>query len=161
MRKVYTALAWIIAGGVVVQAAAIAFAFGGVLNRVSNGDVVDKALLESRTAGGVGESGFFIHGIVGGVVLPLLAVALLIVSFFVRARGAKLWAAITLALIALQVTLGFSLMDVPYHGLIHGANAAAIVVAAVIAAFRGRAARPIVETKAEPSEEATSDALSA
>jgi len=123
MRKVYTALAWIIAGGVVVQAAAIAFAFGGVLNRVSNGDVVDKALLESRTAGGVGESGFFIHGIVGGVVLPLLAVALLIVSFFVRARGAKLWAAITLALIALQVTLGFSIMDVPYLGLIHGANA--------------------------------------
>ena len=161
MRKVYSALAWIIAGGVVVQAAAIAFAFGGVLNRVSNGDVVDKALLESRTAGGVGESGFFIHGIVGGVVLPLLAVALLIVSFFVRARGAKLWAAITLALIALQVTLGFSIMDVPYLGLIHGANAAAIVVAAVIAAFRGRAARPIVDTKAEPSEEATSDALSA
>ena len=86
MRKVYTALAWIIAGGVVVQAAAIAFAFGGVLNRVSNGDVVDKALLESRTAGGV---------------------------------------------------------------------------RAVIAAFRGRAARPSADTKAEPSEEATSDAVSA
>ena len=161
MRKVYTALAWIIAGGVVVQAAAIAFAFGGVLNRVSNGDVVDKALLESRTAGGVGESGFFIHGIVGGVVLPLLAVALLIVSFFVRAKGAKLWAAITLALIVLQVTLGFSIMDVPYLGLIHGANALAIVVAAVIAAFRVRTARSTGDAKGQPSEEATSDAVSA
>ena len=161
MRKVYSSLAWIIAGGVVVQAAAIAFAFGGLLNRVSNGDVVDKALLESRTAGGTGELGFWIHGIVGGVVLPLLAVALVVVSLFVRVRGAKLWAAITLGLLVLQVTLGFSITDVPYLGLIHGANAAAIVVAAVIAAFRGRAARSGADTKVEPSEEATSDALSA
>ena len=161
MRKTYSVIAWIIAGGVVVQAAAIAFAFGGVLNRVSNGDVVDKALLESRTAGGVGESGFFIHGIVGGVVLPLLAVALLIVSFFVRARGAKLWAAITLALIALQVTLGFSITDVPYLGLIHGANALAIVVAASVAALRVRRGSRTTATTGADSEEATSDAVAA
>ena len=45
-------LAWTIAGGVVVQAAAIAFAFGGVLNLVSKGGVVDKALLESFQAAG-------------------------------------------------------------------------------------------------------------
>ncbi len=31
MRKLYTVLAWTIAGAVVVQAAAIAFAFGGML----------------------------------------------------------------------------------------------------------------------------------
>ena len=41
-----------------MQAAAIAFAFGGVLNRVSEGGVVDKALLESGGAGGSGELGF-------------------------------------------------------------------------------------------------------
>ena len=44
MRKIYSVLAWTIAGGVVVQAAAIAFAFGGMLNLVSDGGVVDKAL---------------------------------------------------------------------------------------------------------------------
>lgn len=164
MRKVYSALAWIIAGGVVVQAAAIAFAFGGVLNRVSNGDVVDKALLESGGAAGSGELGFWIHGIVGGVALPLVAVALLVVSFFVRARGAKLWAAVTLALVALQVTLGFSITDVPYLGLIHGANALAIVAAAVTAALRVRrtartAADAATDAAAAP-EEATSDAVS-
>lgn len=156
MRKLYAGLAWIIAGGVVVQAAAIAFAFGGVLNRVSNGDVVDKALLESGGAGGVGELGFWIHGIVGGGVIPLLAIALLVVSFFVRVRGAKLWAAITLGLVALQVTLGFSITDVPYLGLIHGANALAIVVAAVIAALRIRGT-----TSRTPGEEATTDAVAA
>jgi heme A synthase len=162
MRKVYSALAWIIAGGVVVQAAAIAFAFGGVLNRVSNGDVVDKALLESGGAGGSGELGFWIHGIVGGGVIPLLAVALLIVSFFTRARGAKLWAAITLGLVMLQVTLGFSITDVPYLGLIHGANALAIVVAASVAALRmRRSPRTAAGATAGTSEGADSDAVAA
>ena len=159
MRKVYSALAWIVAGGVVVQAAAIAFAFGGVLNHVSEGGVVDKALLESGGAGGSGELGFWIHGIVGGVVLPLLALSLLVVSFFVRARGAKLWAAVTFGLVALQVTLGFSITDVPYLGLIHGANALAIVLAAVMAAFRvRRASGPGAPTSAK---EASSDAVAA
>ena len=159
MRKVFSALAWIIAGGVVVQAAAIAFAFGGVLNRVSEGGVVDKALLESGGAGGSGELGFWIHGIVGGGVMPLLGIALLAVSFFVRIRGARLWAAITFGLIALQATLGFSITDIPYLGLIHGANALAIVLAAVMSAFRvRRAPQPGAGMQGEG---ATSDAVSA
>ena len=138
MRKVYTALAWIIAGAVVVQAASIAFAFGGMLNLVSEGGVVDKALLESFQAAGVGEIGFMIHGLVGGVLIPLIAFALLVVSFFVRVRGAKLWAAIVFGLVALQATLGFSITDMPYLGLIHGANALAVVVTASVAALRVR-----------------------
>jgi heme A synthase len=163
MRRIYTGLAWIIAGGVVVQAAAIAFAFGGMLNRVSNGDVVDKALLESGGAGGVGELGFWIHGIAGGVLIPLLAAALLVVSFFVRARGAKLWAAITLGLVVLQVVLGFSITDMPYLGLIHGANALAIVVAAAVAALRMRRSSRATPgaTAGADSEGATSDAVAA
>lgn len=140
MRKLYTGLAWTVAGGVVVQAAAIAFAFGGMLNLVSEGGVVDKALLEAFQAGGVGELGFLVHGLVGGVVIPLLALALLVVSFFVRARGAKLWAAVVFGLVALQVTLGFSITDVPYLGLIHGANALAVVAAGSVAALRMRTA---------------------
>ena len=101
-----------------------------------------------------------IHGIVGGVVIPLLAVALLVVSFFVRTRGAKLWAAITLGLVVLQVTLGFSITDVPYLGLIHGANALAIVVAAAVAALRVRRSSRS-STDGTASEEATSDAVAA
>ena len=162
MRKVYTALAWIIAGGVVVQAAAIAFAFGGMLNLVSEGGVVDKALLESFQAAGVGELGFMIHGLVGGVLIPLIALTLLVVSFFVRARGAKLWAAITLGLVVLQVTVGFSITDVPYLGLIHGANALAIVVAASVAALRvRRSSSTPASATAGASEGADSDAVAA
>jgi len=163
MRRIYTGLAWTIAGAVVVQAAAIAFAFGGLLNRVAGGDVVDKALLESRSAGGVGEAGFFIHAIVGGAIIPLLAIALLIVSFFVHVRGAKLWAAITFGLVVLQVTLGISIVGVPYLGLLHGANALAVVAVATAAALRVRrsattAARAGDHDKAEG---ATSDAVAA
>ena len=159
MRKLYTVLAWTIAGAVVVQAAAIAFAFGGMLNLVSEGGVVDKALLESFQAGGVGELGFMIHGIVGASLIPLLAIALLVVSFFVRARGAKLWAAITLGLVVLQVVLGFSITDSPYLGLIHGANALAVVAAASVAALRVGRRLPVESTA--PAEGATPDAVSA
>ena len=160
MRKLYTGLAWTVAGAVVVQAAAIAFAFGGMLNLISEGGVVDKALLEGFQAAGVGELGFLIHGLVGGVLIPLIALALLVVSFLVRVRGAKLWAAITFGLVVLQVTLGFSITDMPYLGLIHGANAMAVVAAASVAALRvGR--RREAEAAATTAEGANSDAVAA
>ena len=165
MRKLYNGLAWSVAGAVVIQAAAIAFAFGGMLNLVSEGGVVDKALLESFQAAGVGEIGFLVHGVVGGVLIPLLAVVLLIVSFFVRVRGARLWAGITLGLVALQVTLGFSVTDMPYLGLIHGANALAIVAAASTGALRVRRGRETgmggTRKAGDPAEEANSDAVAA
>ena len=163
MRKLYTGLAWTVAGAVVIQAAAIAFAFGGMLNLVSEGGVVDKALLESFQAGGVGELGFLIHGVVGGVLIPLIALTLLVVSFFVRVRGAKPWAAIVFGLVALQVTLGFSITDMPYLGLIHGANALAVVATASVAALRVRRGRVVETADASPAsaEGASSDAVAA
>jgi hypothetical protein len=155
MRKIYSVIAWIVAGGVVVQAAAMAFGVGGMVHFVQEGGVVDKALIESRQVTYTGELGFFIHAIVGGVVIPLVAVALLIVAFFVKVRGARLWAAIVLGLVVLQVTLGFALRDIPYLGLIHGANALAVLLASVFAALRvRRASRASLE-------EATSDAVAA
>jgi heme A synthase len=143
MRRIYSAIAWIIAGGVVVQAASIAFGFGGMVHYIQGGGVVDKALVESHQATFTGDLGFPIHGIVGGTVIPVAALALLIVAFFVkvhgaRLRGARLWAAVVLALVALQITLGYSIADMPYLGLIHGANALAVLLTAVYAALRSR-----------------------
>lgn len=166
MRKLYTGLAWTVAGAVVVQAAAIAFAFGGMLNLVSEGGVVDKALLESFQAAGVGEMGFMIHGVVGGVLIPLIALALLVVSFLLRVRGAKLWAAIVFSLVVMQVTLGFSITDVPYLGLIHGANALAVVATASYAAMHVGRRRDVdsaasADARAAAAEGASSDAVAA
>ncbi|MHC6592256.1 hypothetical protein ACYSM9_06550 [Arthrobacter sp. C152] len=142
---IYAVLAWIVAAGVVVQAASIAFALGGIAHFVQEGGVVDKALVESRQAVFTGELGFPIHGIVGGMVIPLAALLLLLLSFFVKyggrhLRGARLWAAVVFALVALQATLGYSIADMPYLGLLHGANALAVLVTAIYAALRTKAA---------------------
>ncbi|MCU1517678.1 MAG: hypothetical protein JWQ75_2399 [Pseudarthrobacter sp.] len=141
MRRIYSAIAWVIVGCVVVQAASIAFAMGGMAHFIMDGGVIDKALVESHQATFTGDLGFPIHGIVGGMVIPLAAVALLIVAFFVKAdgtrlRGARLWAGVVLALVALQITLGYSIPDMPYLGLVHGANALAVLLTAVYAALR-------------------------
>lgn len=136
MRRIYSTIAWIIAGGVVVQAASIAFGLGGMVHYVQEGGVVDKAIVESHQATFTGDLGFPIHGIVGGMVIPIAAIALLIVAFFVKVKGALLWAGIVFALVALQITLGYSIADVPYLGLIHGANALAVLLTAVFTALR-------------------------
>ena len=139
MRKTYSVLAWIVAGGVFIQAASIAFAFGGMSGFVQDGGVVDKALVESRTASNfTGELGFPIHGIVGGMVIPVAALALLAVSFFVKVPRARTWAAILFGLVFLQIMLGYSIVDLPYLGLVHGANARAVLLTAVYAARRAQ-----------------------
>ena len=142
MRRTYSVIAWIIAAGVVVQASSIAFGVAGMVVYVQDGGVVDKALVEARQQAFVGELGFMVHAIVGGGVIPLAAIALLIVSFFVKARGVRMWAAITFGLVALQATLGFAIHGTPYAGLVHGANALAVLSAAVYTALRMRRLQP-------------------
>lgn len=152
MRRTYSIIAWIIAGGVVVQAASIAFGLGGMAHYIQDGGVIDKALVESRQATFTGDLGFPIHGMVGGMVIPLAALLLFIVSFFVKARGARLWGAAVLALVALQITLGYSIADMPYLGLIHGANALAVLLAALHASRLPR--RRLITRAEEPASDA-------
>jgi hypothetical protein len=156
MRKVYSGIAWLIAGLVVVQAAAIALGFGGMMHFVDGGGVVDKGLTESRTLGNfAGEIGFPVHGLVGGIVLPVAALVLLVVSWFTKVRGASWWAAGLFVLIVLQGMVGYSIKDLPYLGVLHGGNALAVFVVAVVCARRTRsaAASPV-------SEPATADVTS-
>jgi hypothetical protein len=148
MRRVYSGIAWLVAGLVIVQAGAIALGFGGMMHFVDTGGVVDKALTESRTASNfTGEIGFPIHGIVGGLILPIAALLLVLVSWFTKVRGASWWAAGLFVLIVVQGSLGYSIKDMPYIGAIHGANALAVLAVAVVCARRTRSAarRPAPE----------------
>jgi len=138
MRRTYVVLAWVIAGGVFVQAMAVAFGVGGESHFIQGGGVVDKALVESRTADFTGVIGFPIHAIVGGMVIPLAALALVVVSFFARVPGGRKWAAILFALVIVQVMAGYSIKDLPYLGILHGGNALAVLLTAVHAARRVR-----------------------
>ncbi len=151
MRKIYSGLAWLVAAGVVVQAASIALGFGGMASYVMDGGVVDKALLESEQGTFTGNVGFPVHELVGGLLMPLAAFGLGIVSFFVKGvRRAKTMAWVTFALVFIQGSAGYAISDLPYVGLFHGANALLILVLAMRAAWLGSHAHDPV-TVDEPS----------
>jgi hypothetical protein len=151
MRKLYAALAWLVAAGVVVQAASIAFGFGGMVGYVMDGGVVDKALIESQEATFTGDLGFPVHEMVGGLVLPVVGLALGIVSFFVRGvRRARTLAWAVFVLIFVQGSAGYAIADVPYVGLFHGANALLVLGLSVYAALKASRA-PAEATADAPS----------
>ena len=134
MRTAYRVLAYLIAAEVVIQAAAIAYAVFGLGAWIEGGGVMDKAAMESDSADFAGVGGFALHGINGEMVVPLLALILLVVSFFTGMRGAAKWAGIVVGLVALQILLGVFGDGLPLLGILHGANALVLLVVAVVAA---------------------------
>lgn len=141
MRKLYSVLAWTVAAGVGVQAAAIAFGFGGMSAYVMDGGVVDKALVESGGGSFTGDAGFGVHELVGGLVLPVVALIVGVVSFWVRLPRARRWAWGLFLLTVVQGQMGYIVSGIPYVGILHGANALALLLVAVhVARLPGRAA---------------------
>ena len=99
MRSAYRILAIIIAVEVVIQAMAMVFAVAGLGIWVDEGGVLDKAAFESEDLNFTGVVGFMVHGINGMMIIPLLGLALLVVSFFAKVPGGVKWAAIVLGAI--------------------------------------------------------------
>ncbi|WP_421734156.1 hypothetical protein [Cellulomonas sp.] len=128
MKTAYRVLAYLVATGVFVQAGAIAYAWFATLNDLDGGAVID-----SDWEGNLGHS---MHGMVGTMVIPLLVIALLIVSFFAKFPGAVRYALIILGLVVLQITLAFVAFGAPVVGALHGANALAILGVSITAAQR-------------------------
>ena len=132
MRQTYRVLAWLIALGVVVQAAAIALGWFTALHDVDNGLVIDKNY--------EGNAGHALHGIVGMYAIPVLGLVFLIVSFAAAKavpRGST-WAAIVFLAILVQVALAFLAFGLPAIGARHGLNALIVFGAAVRAALLTR-----------------------
>ncbi|AEG44487.1 hypothetical protein [Isoptericola variabilis] len=153
MRQVFRTLAFLVAIGVVVQAAVMVYAVAGLGLFIEDGGVLDRAAMEQSMAGDMlfpEQIGLMLHGMNGMMVIPALAVLLLIASFFSGIRGAWKWALAVLALVALQVTLGLAGHSVPFLGALHGVNALLLFSAALYTgwrvAARGRA-RAAVETE--------------
>lgn len=149
MRKVYLTLAWALVAEVVIQAGSIALGMGALSHHVSEGGVIDKASLEDTELGWVGEVGFPIHFINGGLVVPVIALMLLVVSFFAHVEKGRRTAALVFVLVMVQSSLGYAITDSPYVGAVHGANALAVLGAALYAARLARlSASPVVSAKA-------------
>jgi hypothetical protein len=132
MRTAYRVLAMLIAIGVVVQAALVAAAWFAALRSLDDGTVLDKNY--------EGNWASMAHGQLGMAVLPLIALALLIISFFAHIPGGVKWAAITLGVTVLQIVLAFAGFAVPVLGALHGVNAFALAGVASIAMRKARLA---------------------
>lgn len=136
MRSVYRALAYIVAAEVAVQAMAIVLAVAGLSRWVEAGGVLDKSVMESDQSAFPEVVGFMIHGINGTMVIPILALLLLISSFFARFDGAVNWACLVLLLVLAQVALGIIGHSVPSLGALHGLTALLLFAGAIHSARR-------------------------
>jgi hypothetical protein len=146
MRSVYRALAGLIAIGVVVQAMSVALGWFTAIKDLDDGQVIDK-----NTDFNFGQTA---HGMVGVMVIPILALLLLIVSFFAKVDGGVKWALFVVGLVVLQVALAFVGFSAPVVGALHGLNAFALLGVASAAARKatGPAAPGSAESPAEQTE---------
>jgi hypothetical protein len=144
--KAYRFLAFMIAVLVVVQAGAIAWAFFGLTDWITDeGGVVNKELLECTDCEQefTAEWGFAIHMFfVGFVLIPLTSLILLIVSFFAKVPKGVMLAAVIFGLVILQVFVlpALSREVGSGFGALHGINALVLMGIAIMAAQRAAAA---------------------
>jgi hypothetical protein len=156
MKQIYRALAYLIAAGVVVQAAAIAYAVFRMFEWVAAGGTIDKALIESDNPQIGGIAGFNLHQLVGVTILPLLALLFLISSFFARIPGGIRWALILFAATLVQSLIGIYAHHSSAVGWLHGAMALILFTVAVVSGIRvnralanpGRASTQLISSRA-------------
>lgn len=142
MKKAYQIFAFLIALEVMVQASMIAWAIFGFGAWIDDGNSFSKADLDCDDCGWnfTAERGFMVHGINGQMIIPLLALILLILSFFAKVPKGVVWALALLGLIVGQVLLGIFGHDLPALGILHGVNALVIFSVAVMAGKRVKSA---------------------
>jgi hypothetical protein len=133
MKSVYRVLAYAIAVLVAVQAASIAYAVFGLSRYIDGGGSVDQ-----NSDGFPGVGGFMAHGLGGQFAIPLVTLALLVVSFFAHVAGGVRWALIVLVTVVVQVALGIFSHSLPVLGAVHGLLAMVLFGVAVTAAMRVR-----------------------
>jgi hypothetical protein len=136
MKATYRVLAALVAVLVLVQAAAIAFGTFGILNFVEDGSDYTKSVAEDRTA--TGALGQNIHSF-GAMAVALVAIVLLLVSFFAKIEGGVKWAGIVFLVVLLQWVLAIVAFSAPVVGALHGLNAFVMFGVAMSAAQQAKA----------------------
>ena len=154
MRKAYLNLARLIALLIVVQAMSITFAVAGLFNWITEkGGAVNSSVVEGwedHPPTFTGAVGHAVHSLSGENVIPIVALLLLIVSFFAKVPKGVAMASVIFVLVILQVYSGVKGDEMPYLGLWHGLGALLIFGAAIGAAMAAKAApAPVVTSPAE------------
>jgi hypothetical protein len=132
MRTVYRVLAIVVAAGVALQVAFVAFGAFGLLKDADDGVTVD---------GSYSNLGEDLHSY-GGSAIGVLVLVLLIVSFFARVPRGRTLAGVLTGLVVLQFVLAVTAYGVPLIGLLHGLNGLAIAAVASTAARRASGPAP-------------------
>jgi hypothetical protein len=134
MKQAYRVLAFLIAAGVAIQAASIAYGMFGLIKWIEGGGTLDQSTELTPALGGY--TGFSWHASGGIFILPAIALLLLISSFFAKVPGGIRWALIVLGVTVLQVALGLFAHSVAGLGWLHGINALALFGTAMMAGMR-------------------------
>jgi hypothetical protein len=146
MRKTYRILADIIAIEVVIQAMMIVFAIAGLFHWIQDdGGSLDKSVMdgwEDDPPDWTGAFGHFVHVMNGQFLIPLLGLALLIVSFFAMVPRGTMLAGVVLGSIVVQVAAGMTAESSPYIGLVHGLFAFVLFGSALAAAKAAKEPEP-------------------
>jgi hypothetical protein len=151
MKSAYRVLAYLTALEVLVQAGAIAYAMAGLGAWIQGGGVLDKAAMESESLDFPGIGGFALHGMNGMMIVPVVAVLLLVVSFFARVRGGVQLAVTVLAMVVVQVTLGIFGHGLPALAWVHGTLAVLLFGVALFAAHRAGTGAEVARTGDRPA----------
>lgn len=135
MDKIFRILAVVICVLIAVQAAAIAWMDSGLFLWIGGGGVLDQSVMESESAPPFAEAaGMMIHGMTGMMIIPVLALALLVVGLLTRTRQGTVLGAAVLGLTVLQVALGMFGHSVSAAAALHGLNALALFAVTFMAA---------------------------
>jgi hypothetical protein len=114
-----------------VQAAGIAFGTFGILKFVDDGSDYSKTVAEDGAADGA--TGQMIHSF-GALAIALLAIVLLIVSFFAKIEGGVKYAGFVFLAVLLQWVLAIVAFSAPVVGALHGINAFVVFGTGIMAA---------------------------
>lgn len=140
MRNAYRYLALAIPVLVVVQAMTIAFEVFGLGAYVHDHALPKGAFDDSSSRPSYfGDLGGAIHAIDGEILIPLVAIALLVVSFLVKVPSGTKLASWLLLDVIVQIVLAFVSFSAPIVGLLHGVNAFVLFGLGLMAA--GKASR--------------------
>lgn len=153
MKATYRVLAYLIPIIVALQASFIALGVFGLGSWVDDGNDFTKSVLEN--GGATGDAGFMLHSI-GADLAALVALILLIVSFFAKIEGGVRAALFVFLDVILQWVLAFVSFGVWYVGILHGLNAFLLFGLGLMAA--GAATRSMKGTTA-PTTAPTSTAV--
>jgi len=126
MKQAYRILYYVLSLEVLIQAAMIAWWGFGVTTYADDHGSISHGKLEDGGFGG--SAGLSIHAVNGFMIIPVIALALLVVAFLAKVPGGVRLAAITFGLVVVQAYVLPALSEeAPAVGMLHGAVALAIL----------------------------------